>query len=268
MIINVIIIILFGSYIILMNLLTINIFTIIISVLAVIIPIIYFIIMYKSPKTTKKEQSNLIAYIPLFIAAVLFFSILEQGSIILATFADTRTSLEFLGFGLASSWFQSLGPLFIVILAPFFAWLWLKLKDKQPSTTKKFSFGLFFGGFSFLIMVLPGLIGGTDALASPLWLLSSFFLVALGELFLFPIGLSATTQLAPAAFASQTMSLWFLANAAGQGINAQIVRLFKPETEIIYFTTIGALSITLRSEEHTSELQSRGHLVCRLLLEK
>lgn len=240
-----IIIILVGTLLISMNLLTINIFTIIISVLAVIIPIIYFIIMYKSPKTTKKEQSNLIAYIPLFIAAVLFFSILEQGSIILATFADTRTSLEFLGFGLESSWFQSLGPLFIVILAPFFAWLWLKLKDNQPSTTKKFSFGLFFGGFSFLIMVLPGLIGGTDALASPLWLLSSFFLVALGELFLSPIGLSATTQLAPAAFASQTMSLWFLANAAGQGINAQIVRLFKPETEIIYFTTIGALSITL-----------------------
>src|SRR5690625_7100056 len=28
------------------------------------------------------------------------------------------------------------------------------------------------------------------------------------------------------------------------------------------------LTITQRSEEHTSELQSRGHLVCRLLLEK
>src|SRR5690625_6529289 len=109
--------------------------------------------MYKSPKTTKKEQSNLIAYIPLFIAAVLFFSILEQGSIILATFADTRTSLEFLGFGLESSWFQSLGPLFIVILAPFFAWLWLKLKDKQPFTTTQFSFCLFVGGDTFFLIV-------------------------------------------------------------------------------------------------------------------
>src|SRR5699024_12112801 len=110
--------------------------------------------------------------------------ILEQGSIILATFADTRTSLEFLGFGLESSWFQSLGPLFIVILAPFFAWLWLKLKDNQPSTTKKFSFGLFFGGFSFLIMVLPVLIVGKDELVCSLWLFSSFFLVALCELFI------------------------------------------------------------------------------------
>src|SRR5690625_7490909 len=107
------------------------------------------------------------------------------------------------------------GPLFIVILAPFFAWLWLKLKDKQPSTTKKFSFGLFFGGFSFLIMVLPGFLGGTDALASPLWLLSSFFLVALGELFLSPVGLLSITQLAPAAFAFQTFISFFFATAAG-----------------------------------------------------
>src|SRR5699024_12387811 len=108
-----------------------------------------------------------------------------------------------------------------------------KLKDKQPSTTKKFSFGLFFGGFSFLIMVLPGLIGGTDALASPLWLLSSFFLVALGELFLSPIGLSATTQLVPAAFASLTMILWFLANAVGQRINSLIVGVFNTEIDIL-----------------------------------
>src|SRR5690625_6286308 len=105
--------------------------------------------MYKSPKTTKKEQSNLIAYIPLFIAAVLFFSILEQGSIILATFADTRTSLEFLGFGLESSWFQSLGTLFIVIFAPFFAWLWLKLNDYHPFSTKNYFYGYLFLLFFF-----------------------------------------------------------------------------------------------------------------------
>lgn len=232
-----------GTIVITNGLLSIDGFTIVISSLAIIIPIIYFVTMYKSPKTTKKEQSNLIAYIPLFIAAVIFFSIQEQGSIILATFADKRTNLDFLGFGLQSSWFQSLGALFIVIFAPVFAWLWLKLRNNQPSTTRKFSFGLFFAGFSFLIMVLPGLLGGTDVLASPLWLLFSFFLVSLGELFLSPIGLSATTKLAPAAFASQTMSLWFLANAAGQGINAQIVRLFRPGTEVIYFSVIGAFSI-------------------------
>src|SRR5699024_6429758 len=238
-------IIILGTFASIFGILTIDRFTILVSILAVVIPIIYFVVMFRSPKTTKTERSNLIAYIPLFISAVIFFAIQGQGSIMLATFADQRTNLNFAGFNLQSSWFQSLGAFFVVIFAPVFAWLWIKLRNNQPSTTRKFSFGLFFAGFSFLIMMLPGLIGGTAALASPLWLVCSFLLVSLGELLLSPIGLSATTKLAPAAFASQTMSLWFLANAAGQGINAQVVRLFTPETEVLYFAVIGLLSVAL-----------------------
>jgi|SRR5690625_1075007 len=227
------------------GLLTVDIFTILVSVLAVILPVIYFTIMFRSPKTSKEERARLATYIPLFIAAVIFFAILEQGSIILARFADQRTQLSFAGFELQSSWFQSLGAFFIVIFAPIFAWLWMKLRDRQFSTTRKFSLGLFFAGFSYLILMLPGLMKGTEVLASPLWLVFSFFLISIGELFISPIGLSATTKLAPAAFASQTMSLWFLANAAGQGINAQIVRLFTPDTEVLYFGVIGLLSLIL-----------------------
>src|SRR5207253_10536435 len=37
---------------------------------------------------------------------------------------------------------------------------------------------------------------------------------------------------------------------------------------IIGLVLLGGLYVYWRSEEHTSELQSRGHLVCRLLLEK
>jgi len=228
-----------------LGMLTVDIFTIVVSALAVVIPVIYFVVMFRSPKTTKYERTKLVSYIPLFIAAVVFFAILEQGSIILATFADKRTQLEFAGFELQSSWFQSLGAIFIVIFAPIFAWLWMRLRNRQPATIKKFAYGLFFAGFSYLIMMLPAFLSGTNVLASPLWLVFSFLLLSIGELFLSPIGLSATTKLAPAAFASQTMSLWFLANAAGQGINAQIVRLFKPETEILYFGIIGLLPFIL-----------------------
>ena len=57
-----------------------------------------------------------------------------------------------------------------------------------------------------------------------------------------PIGLSITTKLAPKAFQSQMMSMWFLADAAGQAINAQLVRLYSPQTEIRYFLGIGIVS--------------------------
>jgi proton-dependent oligopeptide transporter, POT family len=225
--------------------LTIERFIFFVSLLGIIIPTLYFIFMYRNPKTTSDERSRILAYIPLFIAAMVFWAIQEQGSNILATYANERTQLSFAGFELQSSWFQSLNPLFIIILAPFFAWMWIKLGDRQPSTPRKFSLGLIFAGLSFIVMIFPAYINGTESLVSPLWLVLSFFLVVLGELCLSPVGLSATTKLAPAAFAAQMMSLWNLSNASAQAINAQVVRFYSPKTEVIYFGVIGGIAILL-----------------------
>ncbi|WP_299089718.1 peptide MFS transporter [uncultured Metabacillus sp.] len=227
------------------GILTINSFIALVGILGILIPTIYFIVMYRSPKTTAVERSRIIAYIPLFIASVMFWAIQEQGSTILANYADKRTQLDFAGIHISPAWFQSLNPLFIIILAPVFAWLWVKLGNRQPSIPKKFSLGLLFAGLSFLVILLPAYIGGEDALVHPLWLVLSYFIVVLGELCLSPVGLSATTKLAPAAFSAQTMSLWFLSNAAAQAINAQIVRFYTPETEMVYFGTIGGAAIVL-----------------------
>ncbi|MEK4496155.1 peptide MFS transporter [Ureibacillus sp. FSL W8-0352] len=223
--------------------LTMGVFSTIITTLGVLIPTAFFIIMYRSPKTTKDEKSRVLAYIPLFIAAVMFWAIQEQGATILATYADTRTNLNVGGFELKASWFQSLNPLFIILFAPVFAWIWIKLGNRQPSTPLKFSFALFFAGASFLVMMIPSKLSGGTELVSPLWLVLSFFLVVIGELLLSPVGLSATTKLAPQAFASQTMSLWFLTSAAAQAINAQLVRIYEAVTEIVYFGALGGLSI-------------------------
>lgn len=130
-------------------------------------------------------------------------------------------------------------------MAPVFAWLWIKLGNREPSIPKKFSLGILFAGLSFIIILLPAYLGGTDSLVNPLWLVLSYFVCVLGELCLSPVGLSATTKLAPKAFSAQTMSLWFLSNAAAQAINAQIVKFYKPETEMVYFGTIGVIAILL-----------------------
>ncbi|MDQ0230857.1 peptide MFS transporter [Metabacillus malikii] len=228
-----------------LGLLTFKTFTAFIGVLGLLIPTIYFIVMYRSPDTTAIERSRIIAYIPLFIASVMFWSIQEQGATILANYADTRTDLEFLGLTISPAWFQSLNPLFIILLAPVFAWLWVKLGNRQPSIPKKFSLGLLFAGISFIVILLPAYFGGENSLVNPLWLVLSYFIVVIGELCLSPVGLSATTKLAPAAFSAQTMSLWFLSNAAAQAINAQIVKFYTPETEMVYFGTIGGIAILL-----------------------
>ncbi|MEC2326094.1 peptide MFS transporter [Lederbergia lenta] len=228
-----------------LGLLTIKSFIALVGILGFLIPTIYFVIMYRSPKTSDVERSRIIAFIPLFLASVMFWSIQEQGSTILANYADKRTQLEFLGFHISPAWFQSLNPLFIITLAPVFAWLWMKLGNRQPSIPHKFSLGLLFAGLSFLVILLPAYFGGENSLVNPLWLVLSYFIVVIGELCLSPVGLSATTKLAPAAFSAQTMSLWFLSNAAAQGLNAQLVNFYKPETEMLYFGIIGGAAILL-----------------------
>ncbi|TWI54551.1 peptide MFS transporter [Halalkalibacter nanhaiisediminis] len=228
-----------------MGLLTFDSFIVMIGILGILLPTMYFIVMYRSPKTTEVERSRIIAYIPLFIASVMFWAIQEQGSTILAVYADKRTQLEFLGIHISPAWFQSLNPLFIILLAPAFAWFWVKLGDRQPSVPTKFSLALLFAGLSFLVILLPAYFGGANSLVSPLWLVLSYFIVVLGELCLSPVGLSATTKLAPAAFSAQTMSLWFLSSAAAQAINAQIVKFYTPETEMTYFGVIGGAAIVL-----------------------
>jgi proton-dependent oligopeptide transporter, POT family len=224
---------------------TFDTFITLVGFLGIIIPTLYFIVMYRSPKTTAVERSRVLAYIPLFIAAVMFWAIQEQGSTILANYADKRTQLDFAGMHISPAWFQSLNPLFIITLAPLFAWLWVKLGKRQPSIPQKFSLGLLFSGLSFIVILLPAYLGGTDSLVNPLWLVLSYLVCVLGELCLSPVGLSASTKLAPAAFSAQMMSLWFLANAAAQALNAQMVKFYSPETEMAYFGTVGGASIVL-----------------------
>lgn len=212
------------------------------TILAIAIPIYYFVIMLRSKKVTKVEKSRVTAYIPLFIAAAIFWGIEESGSVVLALFAQERTVLHIGGWHFQAANFQTLNPLFIMILTPFFVWLWEHWKN-QPSSPKKFAAGLVFAGLSYAWMAIPGILFGTSGRVSPLWLVGSWFIVEIAEMLISPIGLSVTTKLAPKAYKSQMMSMWFLADAAGQAVNAQIVKYYSTATEVPYFLAVGVVSI-------------------------
>ena len=214
-----------------------------ITLVAVMIPVVYFVMMLSSKKVSGTERSRVWAYIPLFIASILFWSIEEQGSVVLALFAANQTRLTIGSFTIPASFFQSMNPLFIMLYVPVFAWLWTKLGKRQPSSPMKFSLGLFFAGISFLWMMLPGMLFGVHAQVSPLWLIMSWALVIIGEMLISPIGMSVTTKLAPRAFQSQMMSMWFLSDAVAQAFNSQLVKLYTPHTEVLYFGIVGAITI-------------------------
>lgn len=213
------------------------------TLVALAVPIAYFILMLRSHKVSATERSRVWAYVPLFIAAVIFWAIEEQGSVVLAVFAADQTQLNFGWFKILPGWFQMLNPLFILIYGPIFAWLWVKLGTKQPSSPRKFAYGLVFAGASYLVLVLPVMLFGTQTRVSPLWLLLSWAVVEIGEMLISPVGLSVTTKLAPKAFAAQMMSMWFLTDAAAQALNAQLVKLYSKATEGWYFAGVGIATI-------------------------
>ncbi|MGL0749799.1 peptide MFS transporter [Secundilactobacillus paracollinoides] len=218
-------------------------FITLLSIIAVLTPVAYFAMMLTSKKITKTEKSRVWAYVPLFIAAAIFWAIEEQGSVVLAMFAQSQTQNHIGGFTINPANYQSLNPLFILIYTPIFATLWTKLGKKQPSSPLKFAIGMIFAGISYLFMVIPVSMHGTSALVSPWWLVGSWAIIEIAELLISPIGLSVTTKLAPAAFQSSMMSMWFLADSAGQAVNSQIVKYYTPGTEVQYFTVIGIVSI-------------------------
>jgi POT family proton-dependent oligopeptide transporter len=212
------------------------------SVLAFAAPVAYFVVMFRSPKVSSNERSRLTAYVPLFIAAMLFWMIFEQAATTLASFAANRTNLSVLGMTVAPELFQSINPAAIIVLAPLFAWLWIRSHGRPP-TAVKFAIGLTFAAVSFLILAGASAIAGQDG-KSPAWVLFVVYVVqTLGELCLSPVGLAATTLLAPRAFRSQAMALWFLAPAAGQAITAQLVTATAGTSDTVYFGGIGVVAL-------------------------
>ncbi|QFZ21880.1 peptide MFS transporter [Saccharothrix syringae] len=215
-----------------------------ISLLSVLLPVGYFAVMVRSPRTTPVERSRVIAYIPLFVAAAMFWLLFEQSATVIAAFADTRVDTTVLGLSLKPSFVQSINPVMIIVVAPLFALLWSRLAGRQPVTPRKFGYSLLLVGLSFLLLMVAGQ-GDPAVRVSFLWLIAMYLVMTCGELMLSPVGLSVTTKLAPRAFASQTMGLWFLATAAGQGVGAIVVRYYSDENAEAYFGVLGGVAIAL-----------------------
>jgi POT family proton-dependent oligopeptide transporter len=156
------------------------------------------------------------AIVIFFLAASLFWGAYEQAGSTLNLFADRYTRLEMFGHAFPSSWFQSVQPVFVIVLSPIFGWLWMRLGRHEPSVPAKFAFGLLFMGLAFIVLVPAGaLASGAGIRVSPWFLIASYFISELGELCISPVGLSAVTKLAPLRIVGLMMGVWFLSNALG-----------------------------------------------------
>ncbi|CAN5256992.1 peptide MFS transporter [soil metagenome] len=194
-----------------------------------------------------EERKRLYVIGVLFLAAAVFWSFFEQAGSSLNLFASELTQRNFFGFEFPASWFQSLNPLFIIALAPVFAWLWVWLanRGKEPSSPGKFVFGLIFLGLGFAVLVGGAVLSQQGVEVSPAWLFVTYLLHTIGELSLSPVGLSAMTRLAPERVVSLMMGVWFLASSVGNFMGGFLVRFYATMELPVLFGTMAAFAVAM-----------------------
>ncbi len=194
---------------------------------------------------TRAEWKRIAAMGVFFVFAAIFWGAYEQAGSSLNLFGDRYTTLRMLGFNFPSSWYVSVQAIFVIVLAPVFAWLWIRLGNYEPTTPTKFAFGLFFVGLSFLFLLIPAAaIQGTPGLrVSPFWLVGCYFIQELGELSISPVGLSVFTKLAPVKIVGMMLGLWFLADSVGNKVAGYAAGFISSAPLSQLFGVVGAVCI-------------------------
>lgn len=220
------------------------------GVSAWLVVLIFFVYLWTLGGHTAEENKRLGVIFWLFIMIAVFWSGFEQAGTSLNLFARDFTSRSVLGLQLPAGWFQSINAGFIIIMAPLFAMLWLRLDrmNANPSLPVKAGLGLLGLASGFFVIAWGAANAGPDNLASPAWLVVMYYLHTVGELCISPIGLSAITKLSPVRRVGQMMGVWFVGTALGNVFAGLVGGLLQDMAPGVLFRTVamitGAVGIT------------------------
>jgi proton-dependent oligopeptide transporter, POT family len=203
----------------------------------------YFVVILTSRHVTAVERKRVIAFIPMFIASAAFWSLYQQQFTVLTVYSDYQLNRDIFGWTMPISWVQSINPVFIIILSGVFAAIWTKLGDRQPPTPLKFAAGTVVMGIAFLLFI-P--MASTQPNSAPLLgLIGVIFVFTIAELLLSPVGLSLATKLAPEAFKTQMVALFFLSVALGTALSGTLAQYYSTDTQVPYFGILGGIAIVI-----------------------
>ena len=190
-----------------------------------------------NPETGKvlssKEKYQRIAVIfILFLFGVFFWAGFEQAGSSLTLYTDKFIDRTVFGYEIPVAIFQSVNPLFIVLLAPIFGIFWVSPIGRKLTTPIKMGLGMIILGIGFWFMlgavaerVANGNPEDTANKAALLWLIMTYLFHTVGELCLSPVGLSVVTKLSPPKLASILMAVWMLSSSFANIIGGKIAAL-------------------------------------------
>jgi len=190
------------------------------------------------------EKKRVGAIFVFFLASAVFWSGFEQAGSTLNLVADRITDRVYFGWEMPASWLQSVNALFIITLAPVFAWLWVWLARRhlEPSSPLKFALGLILLGAGFAVMIFATLAAANGNQIGAGWLVVTYLLHTCGELALSPVGLSTVTKLAPHRYVGQMMGVWFMSVSLGNLMAGQVGGMYESMALPTLFGTVAAVT--------------------------
>ncbi len=197
-----------------------------------------------SEPLTRADWKRVGAIFVFFLFTILFWAAYEQKGASLNLFADSLVRTEIFGWKFPSSWLQSCTPAFVIMLAPLFSILWVRLGTRQPSSPVKFTIGLVFIGLAYCLLVPAAWLTGQGKI-SPLWLVGLYFLEVIGEMCLSPVGLSTVSKLAPVKLLGIMMGVWFLAAAFGNKLAGFLSTFFVVDNHLQLVKLYGGIAVGL-----------------------
>jgi proton-dependent oligopeptide transporter, POT family len=193
---------------------------------------------------TRDDWKRISVIAILFVFSALFWMAFEQAGSSLNLFAERYTQLRMFGIDVPASTLQALQPLFVILLSPLFAAIWMGLRDREPSSPAKFAFGLVFVGLGMLLLVPAARMAQAAGVkVSPWWLVGVYFLHTVGELCLSPVGLSVVTKLAPPRIVGSMMGIWFLSISLGNKVAGYAAGQMDKLPLVTLFGTVAAVTL-------------------------
>ncbi|MEO8138989.1 MAG: peptide MFS transporter, partial [Gemmatimonadota bacterium] len=208
-----------------------------------VVVVLFFVVLFTMGEWTRDERKRLTVILVLFVGAAIFWSAFEQAASTLNLFAQQNTANTIFGWAFPASWFQAVNALMIIALAPVFAWIWISLGKRDPSSPAKFAVGLLFVGLGFAVMIGAAAATAGGHLVSPMWLVVTYLLHTVGELCLSPVGLSSMTRLAPDRVKGMMMGVWFLATSVGNLIAGRVAGLYESFSLVQLFGAVTAFAV-------------------------
>ena len=202
---------------------------------------------------TRKEKQRTTAILILACFVVFFWAGFEQAGSSFTLYTKNFIDRDVFGYTIPVAWFQSVNPLFIVILAPILSSVWLRLsrsKSGDLNMTTKMGLGMILLGLGFMVLIPAVMQTGSDeqnitVKANLLFIVFTYLLHTLGELFLSPVGLSLVSKVAPVKIASLLMGVWMAAIGVASLLAGQLASLTATLGYLEIFAVIGATAIIL-----------------------